>query len=203
MDFRLTYEGELMVDGGADHKQRVRKVFHKQLKRFWQIHPILQGWSTQPAKRDHDGNIVPDPDKKSLHDRHANNFTRGKYRCIPIATSEFKTIVSLDILFLRSGQPGSIMKSGDIDGRLKTLFDALKVPTQNNEFGTHEPSEGEDPFYCLMEDDRLVGNVSVTTDTLLEPTPHSAGYYDTNDARIVIAVNLKRYASSGLGGSFF
>jgi hypothetical protein len=34
----------------------------------------------------------------------------------------------LNILFLRADIPGKVVQSGDIDNRLKTLFDALRMP---------------------------------------------------------------------------
>jgi len=38
------------------------------------------------------------------------------------------------------------------------------------------PAEGKDPFYCLLEDDRLVSHLEVETDTLLDtPTGDNGG----------------------------
>jgi hypothetical protein len=48
------------------------------------------------------------------------------------------------------------------------------------------PDPGEDPFFCLLEDDSLVTKASVETDTLLEPVTG-----DPNDVRLVIRVNLR------------
>jgi hypothetical protein len=31
------------------------------------------------------------------------------------------------------------------------------------------PGDGEDPFFCLLEDDKQVSHISVETDTLLYP----------------------------------
>ena len=52
MEFRLTYQGELFssqptdtqskVDRRAGHKHSIRRVFHKQLKRLWEITPFLK-----------------------------------------------------------------------------------------------------------------------------------------------------------------
>ena len=201
MEFRLTYDGQLMArGGGADHKHEVRKVFHKQLKRLWEIHPFLQGWTRSNSAPDTTVGNVYYASEKSYLQHLGDKFKEGKYRFAPIATAERGAIVSLDILFLRSGQPGSIMKSADLDGRLKTLIDALRMPNHTQELGRHiEPDVDEDPFYCLMQDDNLVGNVSVTSDALLQPTANSTGYHDTHDARVVIAVSLRTYASNNMG----
>jgi hypothetical protein len=46
MEFRLTYEGKLMGASRnnmrASHKHELRRVFHKQLLRLWQIQPYLK-----------------------------------------------------------------------------------------------------------------------------------------------------------------
>jgi hypothetical protein len=53
MEFRLTYEGPLLAtqrdpvtgqaDKRADHKHDIRRQFHVQLKRLWEITPFLKG----------------------------------------------------------------------------------------------------------------------------------------------------------------
>lgn len=62
------------------------------------------------------------------------------------------------------------------------------------------PGPGEDPFFCLLEDDRQVSHLSVETDTLLDyPTD------DENDkgrARLVITVDLRPYRVSMFNLSF-
>lgn len=85
--------------------------------------------------------------------------------------------------------PGMLMKSGDIDGRMKTLFDALRMPDNKGELGGYDlPLPGEQPFYVLLQDDKLISHISIATDMLLQSTKANAG---VNDARIVIAVTLK------------
>lgn len=189
MEFRLTYEGELKhnSDRLPDHKHDIRKKFHEQLKRFWEINPYLKAYSVF-GSRGGSGSLG------GMLEQIAAHYTKGPYRFVPLAREDSSTMVSLDILFLRSGAPGRIVNSADIDNRLKTLFDALRMPTGLTEWGSHGPQNGEDPFFCLMEDDKLVSNVSITTDTLLAPTPAAKnGYYDTHDCRVVISVKLREY----------
>lgn len=76
------------------------------------------------------------------------------------------------------------MNVGDIDGRLKTIFDALAIPPSGS--GLPEP-EGE-PIYVLLDDDRHISHAAVEADELLEPTGPEAG---RNDARVIITVNIK------------
>src|ERR1700693_5740307 len=60
MEFRLTYDGPLLStqrepidsqkDHKADHKHIMRKRFHKQLKRLWEITPFLHNHSSARAQ---------------------------------------------------------------------------------------------------------------------------------------------------------
>jgi hypothetical protein len=63
-----------------------------------------------------------------------------------------------------------ITQGGDIDNRIKTLFDALTIPRHPNALPSGAtPTESQQPFFCLLEDDNLVTSVSVHTAQLLEP----------------------------------
>jgi hypothetical protein len=78
----------------------------------------------------------------------------GNYQFVPLVREQLSLLCSLDILFLRPDVPGkAIQSSGDIDNRLKTLFDALRMPQNDTELGPYaSPGEGEEPFYCLLEE---------------------------------------------------
>jgi hypothetical protein len=63
----------------------------------------------------------------------------------------------LEILFLRPDLPGSLIRSADLDSRLKTVFDALTIPVEVAQLRKYQaPTTDEDPFYCLLEDDKLI-----------------------------------------------
>ncbi len=87
---------------------------------------------------------------------------------LPLARERFCVRCSLDVLFLRREKPGHVFMRGDIDNRLKTLFDALQMPHNGQEIGSQIPSSEEEPFFVLLEDDEMIANVSVTTDRLLD-----------------------------------
>jgi len=73
----------------------------------------------------------------------------------------------VSVLFLRQEDPGSlILSGGDLDGRIKMLCDALKMPD-----GGTDPKylHDHDPLYCLMESDTLVAKIEVETGRLLQP----------------------------------
>ena len=188
MEFKLTYEGRLLgASTGrsrASHKHEIRKAFHPQLKRLWNVHPILNN-----KKMDGPG-VEPD----SRLDVLASRFSVGDYNFVPLVTRDLHLLCGLHVLFLRPDAPGDILRSGDIDNRLKTLFDALRRPTETGEFGGYDqPDEDEKPFFCLLEDDSLVSQIAVETDILLQDV---GGRFDDNAARLVISVTLKPYMAT-------
>ena len=199
MRFHLTYSGTLHGSNTgsprANHKHEIRKVFHRQLKQLWGAtwlkHQTYGLW-------DKDQTI---PERTPLNEALSAIYKRDNYRFVPLVRERISLHCSLDILFLRPDAPGSIVQSADIDNRLKTLFDALRMPANASELGKYEkPNEGEDPFYCLLEDDKLISRVSVTTDMLLEPITDLA-----NDVRLMIDVQISPYnvtfGNIGFGGS--
>jgi len=110
----------------------------------------------------------------------ANKYSRCGYRFLPLVREDWGIACSLDILFLRRDGPGSLIKSGgDIDNRIKVLFDALRIPRETQEIPSGDkPTDDEDPFYCLLEDDTLVNQVSITTDRLLLPMESGEAIHD-------------------------
>ena len=178
MEFRLTYEGKLLAHKGgrSGHVHDIRQVFHKQLKVLWNEHPVL--------KRGHpSGPTIPDPDEIW-----GKTFPQNGYNWKPIVTESNGLICALDILMLRNGPPGKVRT--DIDNRLKTLFDALRIASPD-ELGKETPKPGQDPFYALLQDDRLITSVAVTSDMLLEPIQ---GVERAEDGvRLVINVAVRPY----------
>ncbi len=194
MQFRLTYEGRLLGSSNnnprPDHKHEIRMKLHPQLKRLWTVHQ----WLIQLA-----GLHYPDyrtatqgqqlvnavwaghPTYIQLLGRNYQSYDRN---WLPLVAEEMGLTCGLDILFLRAGARGGVLNVGDIDGRIKTLFDALAIPRSGS--GLPRP-EGE-PIYVLLNDDNHISHVSVETDELLEPTDPEIGQ---NDARVIITVNIK------------
>ena len=54
---------------------------------------------------------------------------------------------------------------GDLDTRIKTLLDALTIPQVFT--AEEKPEEGENPFFCLLSDDKLITQIKITADRLL------------------------------------
>jgi hypothetical protein len=94
---------------------------------------------------------------------------------------------ALDILFLRRDVPGRVIGSGgDIDNRLKVLFDALRIPMDCTKIPpSWIPDDEEDPLHCLLDDDKLITTLNVTTDQLLTPMEEGEA---VNDVVLVIQV---------------
>jgi hypothetical protein len=93
----------------------------------------------------------------------------------------------------RCALSAAISARADIDNRLKTLFDALSVPNDGKQMPSIPPQDGEDPFYVLLADDRLVTHVAVQTDYLLQSVDDDRPIPDINDARIIVTVNIRSY----------
>jgi hypothetical protein len=183
MEFRLFYEGPLKTNGDAKSKHAIRKVFHRQLKRLWEQHDLLKLASERRV----------DFVEGSVVNILARQFDRCGFKFVPLVNKKFELICSLDILFLRRSKPGEIIDhGGDLDNRMKTLFDALKVPPDCNGI-SGAPDADESPFFCLLEDDALISALSITTDRLLMPP--GEGHQRHN---VVLVVHVKMSAAESL-----
>lgn len=176
MQFRLTYRGPLKGGNSKDrdHIHAIRRHFHRQLTTLWQQMPLVehQDWLVTPRKRE--GEI-------SLPTQ------RGAFTFVPLVSDELHVHAELDILLLRPAPPGALLRDGgDLDNRIKTLIDCLRVPSPTELPVGDAPKQDEVPhFYCLLSDDKLVSAFSVRSDRLLDPTARE------NDVEVVIAVRTR------------
>jgi len=164
MEFRLLYEGPLPADGKSskrEAKHQIRRKIHPQLQILWDLEP-LKYYKAKP-RPDHPNNYPPPKYVKNPH-------RVGNFNFIPLITEDLNLVVEINILLLRPEPAGLLIANGgDIDNRLKVLFDSLRMPTGSSELpGETKPDKNEDPFYCLVEDDKLITNVSVVSDRLLK-----------------------------------
>jgi hypothetical protein len=169
LEFRLLYQGLLPSSGNASHvpwKHNIRKTFHPQLRRLWSLLPNLRQYATYQDHGRYQGSEAEERFQSGLCSI-GENWQRAGYNFVPLVTGKFALRCSLDILLLRPGEEKFILSQGDIDGQVKTLFDSLKMPTQTVDVHGDVPEDDEKPFFCLLEDDRLVSEVHVTTDHLL------------------------------------
>lgn len=191
MEFRLVYDGRLPAasqnDARAKDKHRIRRAFAPQLATLREVHPRLK----------HDARYGPEsgtlldlgditPRLKHPSPGPAVALTVKGRQFVPLITKAHGIGCALDILFLRRDQPGGLVRpGGDIDNRIKVLFDALKMPTRDDEvFG--ELDDDPQLFHCLLEDDQLITELKVTTDRLLLPKRDDE---EDTDVRLIVHVH--------------
>lgn len=194
VQFRLLYAGnELVSDGDATQKHKIRRAFHPQLKRLWMSDRKLCDLAMRHGLHVMDPNTPVEEVEESVAQLAYMNYVgdkwaRGKFRFVPLVTQDICLKVSLDVLFLRPDQHPLIKQGGDLDNRLKTLFDALRIPEHSKGLG-ESPLEGEEPFFVLLQDDCLISEIRVETDNLLM-LPNNV-VHSAKDAFLIIDVKLK------------
>lgn len=162
MQFTLTYRGQLKSKASAMEKHSLRQHFHRQLAILWTEKPLVdcRNW-LEPTSTANSWSLLR---------------PKEQFIFAPLVTEPLRAVVELNVVLLWPQAIGSIIVSGgDIDNRLKTLFDSLKMPSSPSDLPpSAQPVNGENPFFCLLEDDSLISKVTVATDRLLEPTSHTS-----------------------------
>ena len=212
MKFRLTYEGQLRPTQRdpkgdqrnplASHKHAVRREFHKQLKCLWETDQFLSQYKVDPRVLSNKLRPAADSrygvwhpgEKQLLHlvEAVAERHHMYGYRFVPLVPDYFHLLCSIHVLFLRHDIPGSVIQVGDIDNRIKTLIDALRLPQSKNQLVGEDEQlrDGEDPFFCLLQDDKQISGFSVETGTLFDPQDKPE---DRGNVKIVVTVELRPY----------
>jgi hypothetical protein len=209
VQFRLLYSGRLLgssrTDTRAAHKHQIRRELHPQLKRLWSAEKSLGGLAELMAHKWGETHpecrallpqgVFEEPASENSEELQrlglqylASKWERGGRGFVPLVTEEMALRCSLDILFLRPEVPGKILQSGDIDNRLKTLFDALRLPHNLEEAGgASTASEGT--TFCLLQDDSLISEIRIVTDRLLLLPKEAEA--NIHDVFLVIDVKLE------------
>jgi hypothetical protein len=200
MRFRLVYDGDLRPSANnnprAEDKLALRNGFHPQIASLAATHPVMTGigFATnvrmpfrglpfrdesrdpphfQPLPKPPQVTVGIADRQRAVHTAIFLPIERGNQHFIPLVRRSLNLACELDILFLRNDAPGSIVKSGgDLDNRIKTLFDGLRMPSADE---TKVGTPVADPCFCLLEDDSLISTFAVRTDRLLtdpERSPH-------------------------------
>lgn len=192
MEVTLVYRGTLPASQGddkhTDAKQRIRKCFSEQLRNLWEVDPhlrivvgeqrfaeaILEKRRLQPLKLDR-----------------AYAFARVLvcgYRTLAIANTFNGIVCHLHVALFRREDPGAVVHGGDLDNRLKTLLDALRMPQAESEVPGNMWGKNEEMLYCLLEDDSLISRLSIETRRLRTPAAAGEG---TDYAELVVDVTFK------------
>ena len=171
VNFRLVYQGPLKAASQSDtrrtKKHKIRCVFSQQLRTLFNIKdrdlldPGIEDWWDMPR------------------------VVRGDIVFLSLIRERLNLVCDLDVLFLRRDDPGKLIGGGgDLDNRIKVLFDALRIPEETEVRGLRA-----DPFIvCLLEDDKLITGFRVITDRLLEP---AISEDQENDVHLIINVEVK------------
>jgi len=171
MEFYLKYDGKLKPNGNPADKQAIREIIRPQMEQLWKIIPL----NSNRVLLDY----PPAESKVSI----VKEIEGIKFA--PLVTTAISMICELDITLLWNNEPGNIINNGDIDNRLKTLFDSLSCPNKqqildNNALKKH------DPYFTLLEDDKLITAVKVHTNRLLIKR-------ESDDVSVLIRVIAKPY----------
>lgn len=177
MDFRLTYRGPLKSKKSTSAKQTqaLRRHFHKQLAVLWNSKLLMA------AKKYVDPAKPRTPSDIYLLEK------VGAFQFAPIVSQAhgWNTVAEIEILFMRPSEPGELIQhGGDLDNRIKTLLDGLRVPSVTEIPTGDQPALDEVPFYCLLQDDALITELAIKTDRLLTPAT-------TNECELIIRTNVR------------
>lgn len=178
MEFRLLFQGLVRPTGNKGHPvetHEIRKIFHPQLRHLWTSRPTLrqlaERWSLKLPGVPPTNYSPADEEARVRYGFEAMGikWAKAPFNFVPLVTRDLVPACAIDVLLLRPGPSMTrhILSQGDIDGQLKTIIDALRVPDNLAETGGVTPGPGETPFFCLLEDDKLVSEVRVVVDELL------------------------------------
>lgn len=178
MRFRLTYKGALKSNADGATKASIRAIFDQQLRRVWEQEPLDSFNDFRDAAR----RTNKQPGEIYL------GVTKGAVEFMPIVSPDVKLRAEIDVLILGNTPPGHIVDAGGaLDNRVKTLLDALTIPSQ----AAVLDKPGEDGrVYCLLSDDKLVSRVAIESDRWLEIEPR--------DRDVLVVVSCEIRATSGL-----
>jgi len=173
MKFTLRYTGTLPSVSNSNRRLRekwaIRRQLHPQLVQLWKTEPGLRELA-QHRVFGSQGDLL----RFQLHPQTYSRLTResssrnapahreidlreefidlcpplfiDSRQFFPLTRASLGLVCDLNILFLRPGDPGSLIgEGGDLDNRLKVLFDGLRMPTRGEMAGA-EDLPGE-PLY--------------------------------------------------------
>lgn len=185
MKFRLIFHGQIPSAGNKSRPNdaaRIRKQFSSQLKFLWENNKKLKDLQENAFLEVPSSNTIVDPSLVTPRQKYNRNRQGWRplldcreykdYNFLPLVTESLSLGCEIDILMLRQEEPGVLIsQTGDIDGRVKVLFDALRMP-KDQELDVTKDTNRPDPEeinYCLLEDDSLITGFTIDTDRLLFP----------------------------------
>lgn len=198
MRFSLVYDGELKPNGSPRHKWEIRQQLSPQLMELWNVSPALQhvrrrSWVPRAHGFGevtlHHSVDLPTQDPSLLNPMGdwinvCEPIDVKGVKFLPLIRDSLALCCGLKILYLRKEKPGNLIyQGGDIDNRLKTLFDALSLPNEDQIVA--DPT-AEQPIHTLLEDDRLISGCNIETQRLLS-APNAKESY----VRLIIEAEIR------------
>lgn len=152
MEFCLHYQGKLKSRDGAAGKHLIRQALHPQIRSLCRSEAF-------------EGAFQPDWDEKRNSSEKPMFIERTGKRYWFLIAEHLATTVDLALTLLVPHETRRIVHNGgDIDNRIKTLFDALRVPAAGSEIPKSDEFDyGTEGMYCLLQDDKLINRISIRT----------------------------------------
>jgi hypothetical protein len=152
MIFTLIYQGDLPPRGSPAEKWNIRRQLEPQLRKLWTVPPLdaMQKY-TDPSYRPNDCYV---------------GRMRGAIEYVPLVRDRLKLRAKIAVQLLSGDLPGGLVNAGDIDNRLKTLLDALAIPT-NQAVPQSAIVDPDGRMFVLLEDDVRITELTISTDRLL------------------------------------
>jgi hypothetical protein len=216
MRFTLHYDGPLPSSGNTAKKQAkwaIRKQLDPQFRDLWNNHQALRQVEDNRHFPKHGGaalvqvhHLHPGPARVPMlaevagQEMTLDMSDQGPGETLDLCTpiekfgAWFRPLVresyalhcGLKIVFLRKEPPGKVYQGGDIDGRIKTLIDALAMPQHPEQVLETDSSGRLNPIFCLLEDDALVSGFQIESERLLGDKNNAADF-----VRLTIEVDVR------------
>jgi hypothetical protein len=158
--FTLRYQGHIPSGGKtgkAEDKHRIRTAFSVQLGKKWtQTRLWNQYMEMNPPFAQHRPGQFCSPDYMLPFFR----VSKCGLTIYPLVTAHNGLWCELEI-WLSVFEPRLLSPTGDIDNKIKIVFDALRMPQVDQEIPDSMRGPGSDTLYCLLEDDTLIRKFSV------------------------------------------
>lgn len=215
MKFTLTFDGKLPASANSsklEYVWKIRKEFHPQLQELARENVALREalehskiptvgkyviMETHHSNPIVEGRIASSGPKSPLRDLYEPISIGGK-RFQPIVRKSMGLACFLDIVFLRKEgalfmqDEGKHPQGGDLDGRIKTLFDALSAPASEQQIKGPESEKFDEPIFCVMEDDSLITGFNIRTGHLLT-MPNA----DKSQVHLMVTIDVRVIAARG------